>query len=130
MGLEAGWNCHISLLSDKDFKCPSLENAVSQSELASRFSRHSSRHSSDATKDKNFSKLKSICFDKLQSRSRSAPSIFNLSSSQVRFEVSDAIMISEGILDEACVDSMDYQGENVLYQTKTAMEKVDMLQVI
>ena len=119
MGLEAGWNCHISLLSDKDFKCPSLENAVSQSELASRFSRHSSRHSSDATKDKNFSKLKSICFDKLQSRSRSAPSIVNLSSSQVRFEVSDAVMISKGILDETCIDGkqellhdMDYQEEN------------------
>ncbi|XP_063445351.1 transmembrane protein 94-like [Mytilus trossulus] len=103
MGLEAGWNCHISLLSEQETKSP-LETATSQTEIAKGFSRHSSRHSSDVAKDKSFTSLKAK-YSKLQLRSQSAPSIVNLSSSQVRFEMNEAVTISEnGILDEVSID--------------------------
>lgn len=108
MGLEAGWNCHISLQSDDNFK--PLESSQSQTELVNRFSRHSSRHSSDAAKDKPTnlkSSIKSKTVISLQSRSQSAPSIVNLSSSQVRFDVNDAKMVDENVLEEVCINGKE-----------------------
>lgn len=105
MGLEAGWNCHISLLSEEDSK-PLVENA-SLTELANG---HPSRHSSDATKDKEShlkSNLKSITEISLHSRSQSAPSLVNLSSSQVRFDVNESKMISDNVLEEVYINDQE-----------------------
>lgn len=92
MGLEAGWNCHISLLSDDVCKAdlnPGSGSTISQTDLH-RGSRYSSRHSSE-TAQKDIVSNAQIKFKKqydfLKNRSQSAPSIVNLDPSQVRFEM-------------------------------------------
>ncbi|XP_056019199.1 transmembrane protein 94-like isoform X2 [Ostrea edulis] len=87
MGLEAGWNCHISLRSDLGVGTAPTSASVSQVEL---YNRYSSRHSSDtAAKETNACARLCQSQDSIRSRSHSAPSIVNLDSSQVRFQMSD-----------------------------------------
>ncbi|XP_062605012.1 transmembrane protein 94-like isoform X2 [Saccostrea cucullata] len=87
MGLEAGWNCHISLRSDLGMGTAPTSASVSQVELSNRYS---SRHSSDtAAKETNACARLFQSQESIRSRSYSAPSIVNLDSSQVRFQMSD-----------------------------------------
>ena len=87
MGLEAGWNCHISLQSDKHIKAD-LHGMGTSSQMdvmnIKSVSQVSSRHSSDE-KDGHLLNNFTQSFDSVQSRSQSAPSVVNLDSSQVRF---------------------------------------------
>lgn len=87
MGLEAGWNCHISLRSDLGVGTAPTSTSVSQMELSNRYS---SRHSSDtAARETNACARLCQSQESIRSRSYSAPSIVNLDSSQVRFQMSD-----------------------------------------
>ena len=87
MGLEAGWNCHISLRSDLGMGTAPTSASVSQVELSNRYS---SRHSSDtAAREANACARLCQSQESIRSRSHSAPSIVNLDSSQVRFQMSD-----------------------------------------
>ena len=82
MGLEAGWNCHISLLSNSsDNKAQSLSaTGFYDTHNAAKNRRHSlhaavkviKRHSDTPPANKN--------------RRRSAPGALNLEASQVKFE--------------------------------------------
>ncbi|XP_060071400.1 transmembrane protein 94-like [Ylistrum balloti] len=95
MGLEAGWNCHISMLSDPALKGETA--ASSAADLPHRMSRYSSRNSSDTVaKDTNMvSSTYKHSQDSMHSRCQSAPSIVNLNSSQVRFEMTTDTSSSE-----------------------------------
>lgn len=87
MGLEAGWNCHISLRSDLGVGTAPTSASVSQMELSNRYS---SRHSSDtAARETNACARLFQSQESIRSRSHSAPSVVNLDSSQVRFQMSD-----------------------------------------
>ncbi|XP_048256879.1 transmembrane protein 94-like [Haliotis rufescens] len=100
MGLEAGWNCHISLMSHDNFKLEgnmSGPESVCHGDVSQRPSHHSSRHSTDDlgrdTAGNVTSKAQSAT-DAVCSRSFSAPSIINLEETQVKFDV-DNISIKE-----------------------------------
>ncbi|KAK3089400.1 hypothetical protein FSP39_003342 [Pinctada imbricata] len=95
MGLEAGWNCHISLKSDLklDSNIDPVSASVSQPELSRQLSEHSSRNSSvTATKDTALimAKVAARSQESLKSRSQSAPSVVNLELSQVRFQTQES----------------------------------------
>lgn len=88
MGLEAGWNCHISLRSKKSKKSSSRPDSVIQGDLSHHASHHSSHHSTNTVGRENnvfLSKQKHSITS--QQRSYSAPSVVNLDASQVKFEV-------------------------------------------
>ncbi|KAL3876613.1 hypothetical protein ACJMK2_034434 [Sinanodonta woodiana] len=94
MGLEAGWNCHISLLSDNrtQFSSTSANTSgrVSQVELSNRSNpRYSSRRSTDSCPVREYTPMiskSSSVYMPIKSRSYSAPSIVNLDSALVKFE--------------------------------------------
>ncbi|XP_045214295.2 transmembrane protein 94-like isoform X2 [Mercenaria mercenaria] len=107
MGLEAGWNCHISLRSEEQYL-----SAMSANTSGPDTSQHPSRRStvSFPKGDKPvLSKLaKKISQQKKQkeNRSQSAPSIVNLGASQVKFEtqVKTAIVSPRKVKTEAGID--------------------------
>lgn len=103
MGLEAGWNCHISMLPDPAQKVDAV--ASSQGDLPHRMSRYSSRNSSDAVaKDTNMASSNyKHSQDSMHSRCQSAPSIVNLDSSQVRFEMTTDTSSSEPRSPRVCI---------------------------
>ncbi|XP_029633294.1 transmembrane protein 94 isoform X2 [Octopus sinensis] len=103
MGLEAGWNCHISLaspLKSEEIFMP----GTSQGELSHRTSKYSSRVSNDTigrdshglnTKLKHYQQQQNLPFKQnlgsgMHSRSFSAPSVINLDMYLVKFDDSSS----------------------------------------
>ncbi|CAH1794540.1 unnamed protein product, partial [Owenia fusiformis] len=89
MGLEAGWNCHVSLKPDKstdNLSPQSHSTKNSQSDLAQRNSRISSRPSTDTLRELTAVKLKTSR-DSMRHRCSSAPGGINTDMVQVSFNI-------------------------------------------
>ncbi|KAL4241053.1 hypothetical protein ACF0H5_001831 [Mactra antiquata] len=90
MGLEAGWNCHISLRSEEQYLSGTSANVsmreTSQVDLSHRMSSRQSTVSVAKGDKPVLSKIVNKLRKPVKSRSFSAPSIVNLGSSQVKFE--------------------------------------------
>ena len=121
MGLEAGWNCHISLLREPEEDqevSPSQHDLSRSGSSSNRPSRYSSRHSTDSTarehvlsdsaREHVLSKTKLVEDDR-RGRRLSAPGAINLDTSQVKFEPTP------------CTLEVEYQGSSYQGQGHQSM---------
>ncbi|XP_064610858.1 transmembrane protein 94-like isoform X2 [Liolophura sinensis] len=92
MGLEAGWNCHISLLPSDGEVYQSSSPLISPGDMSHLTSKYSSRHSTD-TLNKDTHPMVKLKEDSVHSiaKSYSAPSLINMETTQVKFCVVDQI---------------------------------------
>ena len=84
MGLEAGWNCHISLLSEA-LGDDSGTKIASQPDLSGS-STHASRHSTDSLTQQRGRETGKACPSEPRERRNSAPGAISLDTAQVKFE--------------------------------------------
>ena len=101
MGLEAGWNCHISLLSEKDTKKASnypSQPDLSQSSNSNRASRYSNRHSTESIHTRvNAAQPRARQNPDLnRCRRYSAPGAINTEAPQVKFESKEISSMMDG----------------------------------
>ncbi|XP_060605817.1 transmembrane protein 94-like [Ruditapes philippinarum] len=108
MGLEAGWNCHISLRSEEQYLSAMSANISGHdaSQHASRRSTVSIPKGEKPVMSKISRKISQQMSNK-ESRSQSAPSIVNLGSSQVKFEtqVKTAIVSPRKVKADMMIDA-------------------------
>ena len=88
MGLEAGWNCHVSLRSEEDetSTSPPSQHDLSHSNIGGRRSTHSMRHSSESLHQDLAMAGIITRTESHRSRRCSAPSAINVDTYHVKFE--------------------------------------------
>lgn len=137
MGLEAGWNCHISLASpikSEELSVP----GTSQGELSHRTSKYSSRHSNDTIGRESHAwntKMKQqqqqqhhhphpAVGESLHTRCYSAPSVINLDMCLVKFDDTSSTNQTNGDMPTFCINP-DFPKEIVIDRDSLLGENMD-----